>query len=110
MLTDVLLVAAVPGVPMLLGLALWWVRRESFPLIVAIALLATLYVVAILFIETDYRDADGFTDCWPSCSAFQEAVGLVLWLGGGLLVLSGVFCLAALLILAVRRRRGSSAP
>jgi hypothetical protein len=67
------------------------------------------YVVAILFIETDYRDADGFMDCWPWCSALQEAVWLVFWLGGGLLVLSGLFSLGALLVLAVRRRRGNPA-
>jgi hypothetical protein len=108
--TDLLLGAAVPGVPLFLGLALWWVRRESFPLLVAVALLATLYVAAIVLVETDYRDADGYTDCWPSCSALQDAVGLVFWLGGWLLVLSGLFSLSALLVLALRRRRGNRAP
>jgi hypothetical protein len=28
---------------------------------------------------TGYRDADGFIDCWPSCTLLQDVVGFVLF-------------------------------
>jgi hypothetical protein len=45
--------------------------RTAPPLV----LLATSFALALVAQETDYRDADGWIDCWPHCSALQQATG-----------------------------------
>jgi hypothetical protein len=69
--------------------------------------LGAVWTWAAVAIETDYRDADGFVDCWPSCSAFQEVVGFV-YLAAPVALL--VVLLAALVVsLPWRRRKGDRA-
>ncbi len=62
------------------------------------ALLAAAWVLARVAVDADYRDADGYVDCWPSCTALQDSVSLAIWAGPlvwiGLAVLTAV--LAAL--------------
>jgi hypothetical protein len=55
-------------------------------------------------VESDYRDADGYVDCWPSCTVLQDAVKLALLIGPLLWV--GLAVVAAVLVAAYRRRGG----
>lgn len=41
-------------------------------------LLALAWVLAWIAQDTHYRNADGWIDCWPSCSPLQHAVGVSL--------------------------------
>jgi len=67
-----------------------------------LGVLAGLWVLAALAITTDWRDADGYVDCWPNCSRVQETVGvlfLVAPAAGALLAFS------ALVAWLIRRRQ-----
>jgi hypothetical protein len=46
----------------------------------ATAALVAAWILAWLAVRADYRDADGFIDCWPSCSFLQDSVGGTLFL------------------------------
>jgi len=37
-------------------------------------LIGALWALTLMAIHTDYRNASGLFDCWPSCTAFQRAV------------------------------------
>jgi len=37
--------------------------------------LAASRAAAAIAVRADYRDADGFVDCWPYCSTFQDVIG-----------------------------------
>ena len=86
-------------------------RRGRFALTVGIvsAALLVLWGLSGLAVETDYRDADGLVDCWPSCSAFQDAVRLgfvgVLPVLVSLALLAGVLALVSLRRERAARRR-----
>jgi hypothetical protein len=56
-------------------------RHRLSAALAAIVLAATaLWVFAFVAIRTDYHDADGATDCWPSCTLLQEGVAVaILW-------------------------------
>jgi hypothetical protein len=43
--------------------------------------LAGMWLLAVLAVRADYQDADGFIDCWPSCTAVHNAVGATLFYG-----------------------------
>jgi hypothetical protein len=64
--------------------------------------LATAFATAAALIAHDYRDADGWTECWRNCSALQTSVGLAYFWGGMLLVALGLGALTAVVV----RRRG----
>lgn len=49
------------------------------------ALVVSWVTAAVLF-GTDYRDADGFMDCWPHCTVLQDVVGFVLFASPILLI------------------------
>lgn len=68
---------------------------------IALVLLAA-WVAARVAVDADYRDADGFADCWPGCTLFQDAVGLAFWYLPILLVALG---LVAAVLAAMTRRR-----
>ena len=36
-------------------------------------------VLALVAIARDFRDADGFFDCWPNCSSIQDLVGVTVF-------------------------------
>lgn len=77
-----------------------WIGR-TFAAITA--LLAAAWIVANELVARDYRDADGYVDCWPSCTVLQDTVGLAIWYGPVLWVVLAV--LAAVLAALSRRRR-----
>ena len=70
----------------------------------AALLLAFPYALAVLAVATGSRDADGFIDCWPSCTPLQDATGAVLWWGGVLLAVLAAVELAYLIARGLRPR------
>jgi hypothetical protein len=92
-------------VPLAAAALLWLRHRRSWTLALlsVTTALFCIFVVAVVLITTDYRDADGFIDCWPHCSAFQDAVRWAFLLGGALVLLGGLIALIALLAVEVRR-------
>lgn len=73
-------------------LFLAWRRGRLAPMFVATTVvLAVTWGLALAAIWTDYRDADGFVDCWPSCSHFQRAVASALWYAPVMFVVLGLF-------------------
>jgi hypothetical protein len=40
--------------------------------------LGALWLAALAAVQTDWRDADGFVDCWPSCTLYQDTTGVIL--------------------------------
>jgi hypothetical protein len=44
-------------------------------LVVMLMALAASRAAAAIAVRADYRDADGFVDCWPYCSTFQDVIG-----------------------------------
>jgi hypothetical protein len=96
-----LVLVVAPGVVVYAG----W-RRERFELAFAGAVVALLGVwgASALAIETDYRDADGYMDCWPSCTAYHHAVGVAFWLTIPVLVLLTAASAVGVAVSALRRR------
>lgn len=65
--------------------ALAWARkfrRTSELSSIALVVSTFAWLAAKVAIADDYRDADGYADCWPSCSVTQRAVA-VGFVGGG---------------------------
>lgn len=112
-LTDALYVVVFPSLVLAAAFTLWRLRRGLFPLFIVTLVLTAAYIPATALIATDYEDADGWIDCWPSCSDLQQGVGLAFWLGGGLLALLGAIsilgCLLAVVVDGRRRRRARHA-
>jgi hypothetical protein len=84
-LVDILL-AALVGLGIAIPLA---ARRHDTLGYVLVALLLTVgtaWVLNWVVIATDFHDADGFMDCWPYCSTWQEVVNRTFWYGGLLFV------------------------
>lgn len=69
--------------------------------VVALVLLAACFVLALSAQATDFRDADGWIDCWPSCSGVQRATGAGLSYVPAL----GVLLSLAMIVLTLARRR-----
>ena len=51
--------------------------------------------LAFLAVATDYRDADGFGDCWPNCTTLQDAVGSALFLAPVVAIIAFILLLAS---------------
>lgn len=66
--------------------------------------LGIVWGLALAAIWTDYRDADGFVDCWPSCSRFQDGVEWAFWFTPVLFVVLA-FLAGVLGVISVRRGR-----
>jgi hypothetical protein len=62
--------------------------RSAFAAVTVV--LVSTWVLAWLAVRADYRDADGFIDCWPSCSVLQDSVGGTLFLAPLLWITLGV--------------------
>jgi hypothetical protein len=60
----------------LFGHSRGWLRLRT---LIAVGGLAALWLLAEVAIATDWHDADGFLDCYPSCSALHVAVGVLFW-------------------------------
>jgi hypothetical protein len=70
----------------------------------AAVVLILLWLLALNAFRTDWRDADGIFDCWPSCTSSQKAVGMVLTDAP----VSLIVCLLTAAIVDGRRRRPQS--
>ncbi len=60
-------------------LVLYLAHRIGRLLAVALAMIVVsgaAVVLAFVAIQRDFRDADGFMDCWPNCTAIQDVVGV----------------------------------
>lgn len=71
--------AAIVTAPIVVALA--WRRsrnRLSAALLAGVVLVAAGWFVVVGLVSSDYHDADGWVDCWPHCSRWQETVRLVL--------------------------------
>lgn len=99
-----ILVAPLVAVPLAWALRLKLPGRASTVFNWAVIALAVAWVTAFVAMEVDFKDADGFIDCWPSCSYLQEIVGYVILYGG---VASLIICglAGAALFLAWGRER-----
>lgn len=83
----------------------WWRGRLWVALLAVILALASMWGLAFVATWTDYRDADGWVDCWPACTLLQDGVGTVLVLGPLVIAAS---LLLALVLAAVTLLRGRS--
>jgi Ca2+/Na+ antiporter len=52
----------------------------------AVLVLIALWLLAMVAYSTDWRDADGFLDCWPTCTRHQQAIGSVLLIAPVMLI------------------------
>lgn len=103
---EIPLIAALLFVTLALLLYLARRRRRLGTAFVAVtALLAGAWMLARLAVRSDYHDADGYVDCWPRCTALQDAVALATWYGPLLFIALGV--LAAVLAAITGPRGGS---
>ena len=97
------LMVAIPVIALAASIVLWRLRPRTLPLLIGTVVLAGAYGLANVMIASDYEDADGFVDCWPSCSGVQEAVQAMFWFGGALLA---VIAVVSLIWAAVAASRG----
>lgn len=49
---------------------------------------AIAFVLAAVAVGTDFRNADGFADCWPACTTLQKVIPFGLFVGPSVSVLS----------------------
>ncbi len=101
-----LLVFVVPFAALVgaVALRLVWPRVLTAAVLGAVLLLGALDLLAWAAIATDFRDADGFIDCWPDCTFLQNAVlAAVFWVP---LVMTALVVLAVAYV-AVTSRRGT---
>jgi hypothetical protein len=76
----------------------WRRRKLGRTFLVVTALLAGLWGFAKWATERDVRDANGWSDCWPSCTTFQETVAAGLgWAPLAWIVLSALAAVLAAL-------------
>ena len=75
-----MLIVAITAVTSILALYLAHrIGRLLATSLAMIAIAATTFVLALVAVERDFRDADGFMDCWPNCTLFQEVVGVTVF-------------------------------
>ena len=75
-------------------------RRVALSLFALVTLLDALWLTDLALVAHDYRDMDGFIDCWPSCTVEQQFAGGVLFYTP---LLMAVFFAGSLVVLARRR-------
>jgi hypothetical protein len=62
------------------ALVLAWRRgRLGIAFLAVTFFLGCAWTLSKIAIDHDYRDADGYVDCWPSCTPLQNAVALGLF-------------------------------
>jgi hypothetical protein len=87
--------------PVVTGLTWLTTRRPMALSIFGMAvLLDALWLSILALVSHDYRDMDGFIDCWPSCTVEQQLAGGVLFYTPLLMAL----ILAGSLVVLARRR------
>ena len=57
----------------------WPLSRLTIASLTAAGLFALLWLLNYHAISTDWGNAGGFMDCWPSCTFVQDAVGTIFW-------------------------------
>jgi hypothetical protein len=75
-------------------------HRLAAGVALCIVALGAVWFASFAAVRSDWRDADGFVDCWPHCSVYQDACGAVLVGSPAVLVV----WLAAAGLVAWRRR------
>ena len=65
------------------------------------AFLVGIWLAVLIAVEARWKDADGFVDCSPTCTRYQNAIGAVLFGAPAVLVA----LLGAAAWLGLRRRR-----
>lgn len=85
--------------------ALWWrSRRPGAGLVLgAVVLLDGAWVSALLLAFSGWEHADGFMDCWPSCTAGQDATRVILLGAPVVMAPIGIVLLVALARRALTR-------
>jgi hypothetical protein len=85
--------------------AFWW--RSSRPraglILGAVVFLDGVWASALLLAFSGWRHADGFMDCWPSCTAGQDATRVILLGTPVLMAPIGIVLLVALARRALTR-------
>ena len=79
-----------------------WRNRLLLTLTTSVLVLTGVWVAAAAAYRADWKDTDGFVDCWPSCTTYQDASGSIL-VGAPATV--GLWLLGAAAIGWRRRRR-----
>jgi hypothetical protein len=87
------------------SLAVWngFRGRLGRNVVFGLGLLAALWGLAALAVSTDWRDADGYVECWPNCSPVQDTVGVLFLVAPAAAVF---LALSALITWLIRRPRG----
>lgn len=80
----------------------WRAAQGVYISAVGLLLAASAWVTAKIAEAHDYHDADGWADCWPSCSPLQRSVAVTLF--GGL-VMMAAFAVALAFAISRRARR-----
>ena len=80
----------------------WRLQHVTAASLAGTGLLGLLWLLNFYAISTDWRDADGFIDCWPDCSFVQEAAAMIFW---NTPIFIGVLLLVALVATLVPRFR-----
>jgi hypothetical protein len=71
-------------------------HRPFIAFAAAAAITAATWVAVKAAISSDYRDADGYGDCWPNCTLLQNGVGTMNVLAPLTLILLAVALVAFL--------------
>jgi hypothetical protein len=100
--TPVIAALIVVGLASLLYFG-WRRRRLAAAFLAGTAVIALLWMLAFAAIRSDYRDADGWIDCWPHCTVLQDTVGTVYVFGPAAFVVLAVA--VGFLALITRRRQ-----
>jgi hypothetical protein len=77
--------------------------RGPFVAAVAAVALALVWLAAAVAFAADYREADGFMDCWPDCTALQSTIEFVLFVVPAMFVLVLLGALGGWMVRRARR-------
>lgn len=86
---------------------MWRRGRLGVAVLAVTALLAAAWLLAKAAVRADYRDTDGYVDCWPACSLLQEMVGWAIWYGPLLFIALGLLAAVLAAITGPRGQAGS---
>lgn len=77
-------------------------QRLAAGVALCVVALGAVWFASFAAVRADWRDADGFVDCWPNCTVYQDACGAILVGSPAVLV---VWLAAAGLVVWRRRDR-----
>lgn len=79
-------------------------KQLAFVFLGETGVLAASWLLARAAIASDYRDADGYIDCWPACTVLQDSITLAVSIGPLMWLALGI--VAAVLAAIPSRGRG----